>query len=83
MSYKNGQGRDRTVIHNLFHNNTLCNLENPCAAKSVALLETPAFSDDDRRALEAVITAWPTLAPETKIGILHMVEAASRVSVAR
>jgi len=43
-------------------------------------ISTPA---DDRRALEAVITAWPTLAPETKIGIHHMVEAASRMSVGR
>ena len=56
--------------------NELGNYKNPCAAKSVALLENPTLSPDDRQALETIISLWPELTPETKIGILKTIEAA-------
>jgi len=52
--------------------------KNPCAAKSVALLENPALLDDDRQALETIISLWPELSPETKIGIMQTIESARR-----
>ena len=82
-NFRNGQGRDRTVVHNLFYNNILCDSKNPCAAKSVALLDNPALSGDDRQALETIISLWPTLALEIKIGILQTIEAGAKVYAGR
>jgi len=66
-----------------FDDNDLWLLDNPCAAKSVAPLDNPTLSDDDRRALEAVISAWPTLSPETKIAVMQTIESASKVYAGR
>jgi hypothetical protein len=43
--------------------------------KCVTLLDNPTLTADDQMALGAIISAWPTLAPETKIGILQAIEA--------
>jgi len=51
--------------------------------KSVPIFDNDGFSPDDRQALETIISLWPGLLPEMKIGVLHMIEAASKVYTGR
>ena len=60
-------------------NNSLCDLQNSCAAKSVALLDSPALSTDDCQALDAIISLWPEFPPDVKISVLLAIESARAV----
>ena len=62
-----------------YYNNGLCDFQNSHCAKTCALLGNPALSPDDRQALQLIISLWPGLPPEMKMGIHHMIDAASRV----
>jgi hypothetical protein len=63
----------------LYSNSELRHSENFGVPKSVPLLDNPAFHPDDRQSLQTIISLWPGLSAEMKIGILHMIDAASRV----
>ena len=55
----------------------LGDLQKNDSAKSLALLDNPTLSPDDRQALETIFTLWPELPPETKIGVMKMIETAT------
>ena len=61
---------------NSFYINRLRGSKKPCAAESVALLENPALSTDDRQALETIISRWAGLDTETKTRVMQVIEGA-------
>jgi len=66
-----------------FNKNILGQFQNSHCAKTCALLESPTFSPDDRQALDTIISLWPGLVADMKIGILCMIESASKVYAGR
>jgi len=71
-----GEGFDENDVTS-FIENEYDKSDYPNCAESCALLENPIFFPDDRQALETIFTLWPRLSPETKIGIMKMIEAAT------
>jgi len=62
-------------------NSDLGNSQKFHSAKSLAFGENSTLSPDDRQALATIITLWPELLPEVKIGVLKMVDAATVANV--
>ena len=82
-SVQYSQGGTRTVFCNSLNDNSLRHSENFGGTECVTLLDNPTFPPDDRQSLQTIISLWPGLSAEMKIGILHMIESTSKVHVGR
>ena len=59
-----------------FTDSNLQHFRNSVGTECVTLLESHVFSQDDQQDLRTIISLWPGLAPETKVEVMQVIEAA-------